>query len=65
MQLIPKLDKIRNFEKDIVFSQGDHAAEIFFITKGSVMYFFDFSEHMNMEPFVSDEKTFNMALALF
>ena len=26
---------------------------------------FDFSEHLNMEPWVSDDKTFNLNVAMF
>ena len=46
---------MRNFNNDLIFSEGDQAGELFFVIQGSVIQMFDISEHINMEPWVSDE----------
>lgn len=65
MLIIPKLDRIRNFKNDLIFSEDDQAGELFFIITGSVLQLFDISEHIKMEPWVSDDQTFNLPIALF
>lgn len=65
IQIIPKLKFFSAFDNEILYSQGDWADEIFFIYDGSAILYTDFSDEIDMEPYVHHLDCFNVPICIY
>ena len=61
---MPKLRESKLFENDIVFSEGDAAADIFFVLTGNILLLVDLTSIVDMKGFVKDDSSFNLPFTM-
>jgi len=65
MSVIPKLKQLTLYDKDILFSHGDLAEEIYFIFTGSILIYTDLSDIIDMRNLVKSDGAFNVPITVY